>query len=320
MLTDTMQLSHASRIARSFLAVLAVLFIGGCGNGEDSKGPTDTPNSGAITVSADETYRPVIEQQIKVFDSSFPQARITVRYRTEAECFQDFLDGTSRLILVTRKPLPAELKAYEARKIVPHSVAIARDAVAVVLHPSSPDTVLSLEQLEGILTGQYARKYTVVFDRQGSSSVRFITDSLIPGRTLGANVFAAQGADSVVAYVSKNKDAIGFIGLSYVADPADVKTGSFRTDVQVASVQSRDTSRAFVQPYQAWVAMRRYPLTRDLYYIHGETQPRLGTGFARFLAGRQGQLIFQRAFLFPLKMNIVIRQAEINGGPAPVGE
>jgi phosphate transport system substrate-binding protein len=292
------------------LPLLAFIF-SGCG--DDPKAPTDTLGSGAISISVDETYRPVIEQQLKVFDSSYPDAHITAAYKPESQCFADLIDGKARLILVTRTLRPDEEKAYEARKIVPTAVPIARDAVAVIVHPESPDSILSLPQIRGILTGQYKKKYTVVFDNGGSSTLRFVTDSIMGGQSLGSNVFAARGNDSVVDYVSKNPDAIGFVGLSHVSDPRDTKTGSFLTRVRVAAIQN-DSTGEFVKPYQAYIALRTYPLTRHLYYISRETYPGLGTGFANFLVSTRGQLIFQQALLFPLRMNVVIRDAAVDPG------
>ena len=160
--------------------------------------------------------------------------------------------------------------------------------------------------------GTYNKKYTVVFDDQASSTVRYITDSLLRGQKLGTNVFAAKGNDSVVAYVAKNPDAIGFVGLSYVGNPEGT-TGDneFITNVKIASIYNDKTQRAY-KPYQAYIAQRVYPFSRNLYYIKHETYPGLGTGFANFLARERGQLIFAHSHLFPLRMNIVIRDAAIS--------
>lgn len=293
-----------------FLALAAGTMMSSCGNNDTNK-PSDTTGSGKIDISVDETYQPVIAEQLRVFDSSYPEAHITANYKAEADCFKDFLDNKARLILVTRELSAQEKQVCADRKIVPTSLALAKDAVAVIVNPSSPDSLLSVDQIKGILTGVYKKKYTVVFDNQGSSTVRYVTDSLLNGQKLGANVFAAKGNTAVVDYVAKNPDAIGFIGLSYVSDADDSATGSFMKKIKVASVQNDSTQR-FYQPYQAWIALKLYPLTRNLYFITSETYPGLGTGFANFLSKERGQLIFSHEHLFPLRMNIVIREAAIN--------
>lgn len=278
---------------------------------DDKNKPTDTLSSGSIEISVDETYKPIIEEQLKVFDSSFPKASIKASYKPEAEVIKDFMDGKARLILVTRELLPAEKQTLQQNKVVPTSLAVAKDAVALIVNKESTDTALSISQIKGILTGVYNKKYTVVFDHQGSSTVRYVLDSLIPGQKLGANVYAAKSNEAVIDYVKDNPDAIGFVGMSYVSDMEDPAGMAFIKDVKVVSVM-HDSLQRFYQPYQAYIAPDWYPLTRNLYYVHRETYPGLGTGFANFLSRERGQLIFKQARLFPLRSNIIFREAAVN--------
>src|ERR1700733_15299237 len=68
----------------------------------------DTLAKGTIDISAEETSRAVIDEQKKVFDSSYPDAHITIHYKPEAECFEDYFIGKARIILVTRELNKAE--------------------------------------------------------------------------------------------------------------------------------------------------------------------------------------------------------------------
>lgn len=291
----------------SLWALLALLT--GCGDAPDK--PSDTLSSGTIDISVDETYKPIIEQQLIVFDSSFPEANINAHYKPESQCIEDFLNGKAKMILVTRELSAEETKLLQEKKIIPTSLPIAKDAVAIIINNASSDTALSISTIKGILTGDYVKKYTVVFDAQGSSTLRYMLDSLIPGKKLADNVYAAKGNDSVIHYVANNPNAIGFVGVSYISDFADPEGLAFIKDVRVVSVL-HDSLQKFYEPYQAYIAPDWYPLTRNLYYIHRETYPGLATGFANFLAKDRGQLIFKQARLFPLRSNIIFRQAEVN--------
>lgn len=291
----------------------AALFLASCGS--DPNAPTDTLNTGNITISVDETYKPVIEQQKLVFDSSNPDAHVTIQYKNEADCFKDYFAGKVRLILVTRELTEEERKFCLSKKIYPESQELARDAVAVIVNNKSADSLFSLAELSGILTGQYKKPFNVVFDNSGSSTLRFIQDSILHGAPLGKNVFAANGNDSVVLYVQNNKNAIGIVGLSYVSSDNDPNnTGAFINTVKVAHIFN-DSTREYLQPYQAYIAMKTYPLSRNLYYIKNETYYGLGTGFANFLAKDRGQLIFAHAHLFPLQKSVILRDAAITNHP-----
>ena len=290
--------------------LLSFLFVA-CTNTSKNETPTDTLSSGEINISVDETYKPVVEEEIKVFTSAYPEAKINVSYKAESEVIKDYLEGKASLILVAR-PLTKEEEAYcEQKKVVSSKLELAKDAIAVIINAASKDTNLSITQLQGIVAGAYSKKYTVVFDRQGSSTIRFIQDSLMKGQKVGSNLFAANGNKEVVSYVVKNPDALGFVGLSYISDTMDSTAEMFTTEVKVAAMMN-DSTQAFYKPYQAYIALKLYPLSRKLLYIKNETYPGLGSGFGNFLASDKGQLIFAHARLFPLRMSIVIRDAAIN--------
>lgn len=295
-----------------FLCALALVIAAvGCGETKKSDAPTDTLTSGTIDIDADETYRPVIEEQIKVFDSSYPDAHVNVHYKSENECLADFLKGDVKMILITRELTPDELKIAEDKKIIPTSLAIAKDAVALITNKQNEERMFSESKIKGILTGQYNKNYTVVFDNQGSSTLRYMLDSLIPGEKLADNVYAAKGNDSVIHYVANNPDAIGFVSVNYISDFNDPEGLAFINDVNVASIYNDSLEKDYL-PYQAYIAPEWYPLTRKLYYIHRENYPGLASGFAKFLREQRGQLIFKQARLFPTRVNIIFRQAEIN--------
>lgn len=299
-----------NRIKSFWVILLGSLVLTAC-NAPREKKETDTLGKGTLQICADETFKPIIEEQSKVFDSSFPDAHVTIHYKSETECIQDFLNDSARLILVTRDLNDAEKKFCEQKKLVPTTLAIAKDAVAVIVNNSAVDTAFGMDELKGILTGTYKKKFKVVFDNQGSSTLRFLMDSLLRGQALGTNVYAAKGNDSVISYIAQNPDAIGFVGVSYVSDFSDIEGLAFIKQVQVASVYN-DSLQQYFKPYQAYIAPNYYPLTRNLYYINRETYPGLGTGFANFLSKERGQLIFKQARLFPLRTNIIFRDAQIN--------
>lgn len=298
------------RLKHITMALAATLLLAACA--DDPNKPTDTLSTGTIDVSADETYQPMIEQQLQVFDSSYPDANIRMHYKPESACIKDFLERKTRLILITRDLTAAEKAICEQQKIAPTSLAVARDAIAIVLHPSSPDSNLSMATLKGIVGGVYSKQYTVVFDNTGSSMVRYIQDSLLGGAALGSNVFAAKGNQEVVDYVANNPDAIGFVGVGYVTDPNDsTNSGRFISKVKVGKIYN-DSAKLYYEPYQAYIALQLYPLTRDLHYIKSENYPGIATGFTNFLSTERGQLIFASGMLFPLRMNIIIRDAAVN--------
>jgi len=295
-------------------AALSLTLLVSCGDDKKTPKETDTLSSGVLNISVDETYKPVMDEEIKVFLSTYPDAKINVSYKPEADVVKDYLEGKTKLIIVSRELTEAENEYCLNKKIVPSSLVLAKDAVAVVLHKEAKDTAFSMSQLKGIISGEYQKKYTVVFDNAGSSTLKFINDSLMKGAPLGKNLYAAKGNNEVIQYVMKNPDAIGFVGLSYVSDTIDSTAEKFSTNFKIAAIFN-DSMGQYFQPYQADIALKHYPLVRKMTYIKNETYQGIASGFSNFLAYDKGQLILGKARLVPMRMSIVIRDAAINTEP-----
>jgi phosphate transport system substrate-binding protein len=82
--------------------------------------------------------------------------------------------------------------------------------------------------------------------------------------------------------------------------------------VKVAALESTDIPGYYVKAYQANIYLKRYPLVRDLDYILKERHKGLGHGFASFMSGEIGQLIFKRAYLSPAQKKFGIRPVSLN--------
>jgi phosphate transport system substrate-binding protein len=54
-----------------------------------------------------------------------------------------------------------------------------------------------------------------------------------------------------------------------------------------------------LQPYQAYLALKTYPLRRELFVINREARTGIASGFASFVAGTKGQLIILKSGLLP---------------------
>src|SRR6202012_910765 len=106
---------------------------------DDTPKHADTLSAGTIDITADESFQPVIEEQKKVFDSSYPDAKITIHYKPEAECFKDYFEHKARIILVTRDLTKAEKDQCDQLKIFPTSEVLAADGIAVVVNNKSED-------------------------------------------------------------------------------------------------------------------------------------------------------------------------------------
>jgi phosphate transport system substrate-binding protein len=303
---------------KGILPLLTVIVLTGCGNnntpGEKQKPKYDTPSFGRIVISVDESFKPIIDSQIKVYKASFPETEIVAYYKPEAECLKDLEVDSVRMVIVTRGLSAEETQAFEDRiKFKPSWGLLAYDAVAVVANKKEKNNVLSLIDLRNMLDGSIGGDYEVVLDGlSATSTVRYAIDSILKGKALGPKVQAAKSSQEVINYVEKSPKAIGLIGVSWVGNRKDDSQLSFVENVKLMSLKCETCPEdAYVLPYQANIALGRYPMTRGIFYILKENYEGLGRGFVNFLIYERGQLIFKRAFLLPARMDFGVRTMQV---------
>jgi len=292
-----------------------------------SEEATDTPTSGHVGISVDETFAPILESQVDTFQKLYPDAHLKVSYQPEDNVFLDLLNDKVKAIVAARDLNADEKKELEKQNMLPHATKVGIDGLAIILHPSNPDSLLTLTQLRGIFGGQTAQwsqvsgqkklgAVNVVFDANRSSTSRFVRDTLLHGAAFSPKAFAAQSNAKLLDYVATHPTAVGVIGVNWISDFDDPKVRGFLRRVRVASITARPnpTKDDYIQPYQVYLAqksqevlkqhpeLQNYPLRRDLYAISREARAGLGSGFVSFVAGQKGQLIFQKSGLMPANM------------------
>jgi phosphate transport system substrate-binding protein len=284
-------------------------------SGSHERTDTDTPEKGVIHISVDESFKPVIDSQIQVFEALYPQAKVIAEYKPEADCFRDLIKDSTKMIIVTRGLTPEEEKFYkDSLKYGPTWKKVANDAVTLIVNSKSKDTLFTMDKIRGILDGSTGDKQIAVFDGlSATSTVRFAIDSILKGKPFDPKkVFAVKSSQDVINYVASNDNAIGFIGVSWIGNKEDTSQLSFLKKVKIASVECNCAEKTYVKPYQYNILSRRYPLVRGLYYILKENYSGLGSGFANFMLYEKGQLIFWRAYLGPTRMQFNVRSATLN--------
>jgi phosphate transport system substrate-binding protein len=297
---------------RMILLLFLVIFFQACSDKSKEK-KADRFDNGTIYISCDESFKPVIDAEIEVYQASYPDAHINVQYKPEADCLRDFGVDSIRMIIATRGFSESERKfMIDSLKEGPVQATVAHDAIAVIIHPEAKDSFFTMDRIRDLVSGNLKENLIPVFDGlKATSTVRFMIDSVLKGKSLGKNVVGAQSSEGVIDYVSKTPNAVGFIGVSWVGNKEDTSQQSFLKKIRLARLESTDSANAFVLPVQYLIYTKSYPMVRDLVYVLREQQYGLGGAFANFLKSDRGQLIFRRAYLQPAKKPFYVRRAEL---------
>ncbi len=301
-------------VSKLIFTLITGMVVFACNQNSSKEGLiADKPDNGTIYISVDESFKPVITEEIKVYESTYPNAHIIASYKAEADCFRDLQKDSTRMIIVAKGLTKDESAVYESRlSYKPEWDILAYDAVDVIVNPASKDSIFTLQRLQDLLSGKDTGKIMVVDGKNATSTARYLLDSVLNGKPFGKNVMAAQGSKAVIDYVIRNTDAVGFVGSSWVGNDDDPEQLAYANKITMAVLECKYCKKGiFAKPSQATITYNQYPLVRPLYYILKENTTGLGRAFKNFMTLERGQLIFRRSYLVPGKMNFNVRSSNI---------
>lgn len=281
----------------------------------NSKKPEESHRKGNAIIYVDESFKPLFESAIEVFQSQFPKSSITAVYSAENDILNDFLDNKTKTICISRDLTKKEKdNIFVNESIKVRSERIAIDAIALIVHPDNKDTIALLDELKSWLTEPNARwnasgqKINIVFDNDGTANFVYLSQ-LVKGKKLSENLSSLRSNREVLQYVKQNKNALGIIGVNWISDIDDPNMMGMRKGIKVMYVRRKEGIPAY-QPYAGNIWSQEYPLCRDLWIINRANKAGINTGFMLFMTGEKGQLIIQKSELVPAKAPVRLFRLE----------
>ena len=313
-------------INRLLLLLPLALIVMAC----DQQKATNTSTRGIAKISCDESFRNILDQEVEVFEYSYPDASIMVNYTDEASALDSLMRRQVDLIITSRDLNDQQRDVLQKQGRAHRSRKIAVDAIAVIVNTANDIDELSMAELKEVFTGK-SRKWgdlfpttlkrdsiKIVLDQSGSGIVHYLKEKFTEGRDFGntISVYAQNSSEDVFKTVMGNKNAIGFVGVSWItADmKATEKTLEQRVDelknknevsvidftdrIKVLAIRADDQITAR-KPYQAYINTGEYPLFRTIWAIDASAGGTLDHGFFSFLTGVIGQKIILQTGILP---------------------
>lgn len=316
--------------------LLAALVIGAAGctpikRGEYAKG--------SATIFCDDGFKNILDEEIEVFEYSYPEASIIPFFVSEAEAVDTLLADKTQAIIITHELTPEQIKYMKGKhKRVVRTNCIAVDAVAMITNKDNPVKALSMEDISQILNGeithwnQLARNDSaaikIVFDNAGSSTVSYMREKFMDGRKISdnPNAFAQNSNAQVFDIVKKDPSALGIISVSWLGDelqaakkvPLDKRMEDYAnetdtivtnltTEVNVIKVsnptEENDHDLMSYAPYQLYINSGQYPLVRKVYMISTAPNSTVLHSFYTFVTGFVGQKIISKTGIMPYRVH-----------------
>ncbi|MDO4715782.1 MAG: substrate-binding domain-containing protein [Bacteroidales bacterium] len=293
-----------------------------------NKAPTEPPRfaTDEVYVAIDETFKPIMQEEVFVFNAQHTTTNIHTTYTTETEAINLLLKDSIRLIVATRPLSESETKTIKRHKLNPRQQIIGYDALALIVNRNNPDTAITLAEVKRVMQGELRRweqlgKATtkgdiqVVFDNQSSSTVRYVRDSLNGGAPLGKHLTALKSNQEVIDFIKDNPRSIGVVGADWVKNPKDTSKISFDPSIRVMLVSRGGEGAEYVRPYQYHIATGSYPLVRSVWMILTDPMSSSMTrNFFQFVGGNDGQLILVKNSQLLPKMPVQVKDVNNRKG------
>ena len=287
------------KYAKVFALITFVFLFAMCNQKSKSESDKESILKGAIDVTVDETIKPIVEDQVAVFEGTY-DAKISIKTKSEAELINDLANQKAKVVITARDLTQEERDRFVKNKINPRVTPFAIDAIALISNKSNNDTLIALKSVIDFMQGKSdPRIKGLVFDNPNSSTVRYMKD-LAKVKEIPANgVFSFKTNDEVIKFVSENDGMIGIVGVNWLSQPTPNMLEIIKK-INVLSVKGLKDDK-YYSPTQNDLAELKYPLARDLYIINCQGYTGLGMGFASFISGDIGQRIVLKSGLLPAR-------------------
>jgi phosphate transport system substrate-binding protein len=180
-------------------------------------GPSD---AGGLTITGSTSVTPFAEHLAEQYQKQHPGTAINVQGLGSSAGIRAAIDGVAEIGMSSRELKPEEIEQLD-------ELVIARDALAIVVHPSNPITNLSTAQIQGIFTGSVrswdavggpAQPITLVSREAGSGTFGAFEELVMKGKPI-TQLALRQGSNGAIRQiVAEDPNAIGYISLGIV-DP-----------------------------------------------------------------------------------------------------
>jgi phosphate transport system substrate-binding protein len=181
--------------------------------------------AGNIVIKGSTTVLPIAQKVAEAYMKQNPDVKISISGGGSGNGIKAIIDGSTDIADSSRFIKDKEVKLAMEKGRYPVPFAVAYDCIVPVVHKENPINNISLAQLKAVYKGEIKnwqelggeKRKIVVISRDTSSGTYEVWESKVMENERvfpGAMLQASNGA--IVQAVSKNKNAIGYIGLGYM--------------------------------------------------------------------------------------------------------
>lgn len=187
--------------------------------------PAGSVWAGNLVIKGSTTVLPIAQKIVEAYMKDNPDVKISLSGGGSGDGIKAIIDGTTDIANSSRFIKDKEVALAVEKGAYPVPFAVAYDCIVPVVHSSNTVQNLTLTQLKDIYMGKIRNWKDlggpswpiVVISRDTSSGTYEVWESLVMKKERvfpAALLQASSGA--IVQAVSKNKNAVGYIGIGYL--------------------------------------------------------------------------------------------------------
>jgi phosphate transport system substrate-binding protein len=243
------------------------------------------PSRNGVTLAGSTAFQPFAEKLAEKFGAAHPDAQIDVQGGGSAVGVQSAITGAAQIGMADLLELPPEARGLT-------STIVARDGIAIIVHPKNPVSALTALQAKGIFSGQISNwrslggadaPIRVVSREEGSGTRRSFDKLVLKGSKLVPNALFQNSNGTIRESVASDPQAIGYLSIGLVNQK--VKGLTFDG----------------VAPGNENVKKGTYPLARPVYFLTQGTPSGMTKAFLDFVLSKEGQALLEHEGLIAAK-------------------
>jgi len=262
-----------------FLIGFFLTTLTGCGGGSQN----------TVTLAGSTAFQPFAEKLAERFMEKNPEVRINVQGGGSIVGLQAIRANAVEIAMADLVNLPEDITAAEG----PFShAAVAKDGIAVVVHPTNPVNNLSLEQVGAIFQGKISNwsevggkneEISVISREKGSGTGKSFEDLVLKGERLTKKALFQDSNGTIRQTVAVIPNSIGYLFM-----------GLLNEKVKAVSLDRQ-------KPTKKNIIKGRYKLVNQVYLIWNKEATPLSKQFVEFVLSEEGQSIIAQAGLISVK-------------------
>lgn len=265
-----------------FMAAVSIVVIG---NQSFAKKPN------TLTITGSTTVLPIAQMAAEKFMELHPEVNISVRGGGSGVGIAALIDGTTNIADASRPIKTKEIVTCRSKGIDPIGNVVAKDGIAIIVHPSNSVSALMSEQIKAIYTGKIdlwqdvggkSGRIVVISRDVASGTFEVFKEKTLKGVKTREDALMLASNKAVATTVATTPGAIGYVGLGYLSS----KVKALKVDG--------------VEPTLKTVVAGEYEFARPLYMYTNEKPKGLVKEFIDYVLSPAGQTIAEETGFVPI--------------------